>query len=199
MAELKPYRVEGVTGIILAGGKGTRMKGEDKGLILLNGKPFYQHVFACLQPQVAVVAISANRHQECYQQSGCDVFSDTLTGFAGPLAGMLSALHHIRTEWAVFASCDTPFLPQDLVKKLWQGKGQANIAWVRSHDRDHPTLALMHKSVASQLEEYLQRGDRKLMFFMREMAGNAVVFEDDQAFVNINTPEDLAAFQEAAQ
>lgn len=189
------YRVEDVTGIILAGGKGTRMKGEDKGLILLNGEALYQHVLARLRPQVGALFISANRHQDRYQQSGCDVFSDTLTGFAGPLAGMLSGLHYIKTEWAVFASCDTPFLPQDLVQKLWLGKGQASIAWVRSHERDHPTLALMNKSVASQLEEYLQRGDRKLMYFLSEMSGNAVIFDDDRAFTNINTPDDLAAFQ----
>ncbi|MGB9096332.1 molybdenum cofactor guanylyltransferase MobA [Erwinia sp.] len=173
------------------------MQGGDKGLVMLHGKPLYQHVLAILQPQVTQVLISANRHTERYQQSGCDVFADTFSGFAGPLAGMLTALKRINTEWAIFASCDTPFLPANLVSQLWQGKeDRAKVAWVQSGERDHPTLALVHRSLAPQLEAYLQRGDRKLMFFLQEMGGKAVNFEDERAFININTPEDLALFQD---
>lgn len=189
------HTTEDITGVILAGGKGSRMNGEDKGLVLLNGKPLYQHVLARLRPQVTKVIISANRHSERYRESGCEVFSDTFSGFAGPLAGMLAALQHSETEWAVFASCDTPFLPQNLVEQLWQGKREAKVAWVRSVDRDHPTLALLHRSVIPLLAAYLQRGDRKLMFFLKEMGGVAVSFEQAETFININTPEDLAIYQ----
>ncbi|QEW34202.1 molybdenum cofactor guanylyltransferase MobA [Erwinia billingiae] len=196
MTQPVKYRVEDVSGVILAGGRGARMQGEDKGLVMLNGKPLYQHVLATLQPQVAQVCISANRHHQRYQESGCEVFADTLTGFAGPLAGMLAALQRISTNWAVFASCDTPFLPRNLVSQLWQGKNaEAKAAWVRCAERDHPTLALVHRSLAPQLEEYLQRGDRKLMVFLTEVGGSAVNFDNQQAFINLNTPEDLALFQ----
>ncbi|MDW8847822.1 molybdenum cofactor guanylyltransferase MobA [Erwinia sp. MMLR14_017] len=182
---------EKVTGVILAGGKGSRMNGEDKGLINFRGEPLYRHVLARLQPQVAEVMLSANRNGECYQESGCRVLTDSFPGFAGPLAGMLAALQHITTDWAVFASCDAPFLPLDLVAQLWNGKSGAKAAWACSNGRDHPTHAIIHRDRAEMLEHYLQRGDRKLMFFLKEAGGIAVHFDDPEAFININTPEDL--------
>ena len=182
---------EKVTGVILAGGKGSRMNGEDKGLVNFRGEPLYQHVLTRLQPQVAEVMISANRNGERYQESGCRVLTDPFPDFAGPLAGMLAALQHITTDWAVFASCDTPFLPLDLVEQLWNGKSDAKAAWVCSHGRDHPTHAIIHRDKAKILEHYLQRGDRKLMFFLRETGGLAVNFADPGAFINMNTPQDL--------
>ena len=182
---------EKVTGVILAGGKGSRMKGEDKGLVNFRGKPLYQHVLARLHPQVAEVMISANRNGERYQECGCRVLTDSFPGFAGPLAGMLAALQHITTEWAVFASCDTPFVPLNLVEQLWKGKADAKAAWACSNGRDHPTHALIHRDQTELLKEYLQRGDRKLMFFLKEAGGVSVDFEDPDAFINMNTLEDL--------
>jgi molybdopterin-guanine dinucleotide biosynthesis protein A len=182
---------EKVTGVILAGGKGSRMKGEDKGLVNFRGEPLYQHVLARLQPQVAEIMISANRNGERYQESGCRVLTDSFPGFAGPLAGMLAALQQITTEWAVFASCDTPFLPPDLVVRLWNGKSDAKAAWACSNGRDHPTHAIIHRDRAEMLKHYLQRGDRKLMLFLQEAGAVTVHFDDPDAFININTPEDL--------
>ncbi|NIF24053.1 molybdenum cofactor guanylyltransferase MobA [Candidatus Pantoea multigeneris] len=192
-----PYGPQGITGVILAGGQGSRMGGEDKGLVLLNGMPLYQHVLARLRPQVSEVLISANRNLPLYASSGCPVVSDSFPGFAGPLAGILSALQAARSEWVAFCSCDTPAIPQDYIARLWAEKGSATALWVRTTQRDHPTLALIHRSVAADLEIFLHHGDRKLMLFLQQQKGHSVLFEDDEScFRNINTVEDL---QQAGQ
>lgn len=183
---------ETVTGVILAGGRGSRMGGEDKGLMLWQNQPLYQHVLQRLQPQVTTVWINANRNIEVYQQSGLPVISDTLAAFPGPLAGMLAALQQAETEWVVFTSCDTPLLPDNLVQNLWQHKGKASAVWARTEERDHPTLALLHRRIAGSLQRYLAGGDRKLMLFLQQAGGHSVLFERaEAAFRNVNYPEDL--------
>lgn len=185
-----------ITGVILAGGQSRRMGGEDKGLLLFHGQPLYQHILQRLRPQVDRLLISANRNVEQYRRSGVAVVSDTLPDFPGPLAGVLSALRAIETDWAVFCACDTPFVPDDYVARLWQHKGLAPAAWVRSLQRDHPALALVHRELADTLEDYLLSGERRLMQFLRQQGGEAVIFRDDEsAFSNINTPEDLARLE----
>lgn len=181
-----------ISGVILAGGKGSRMGGEDKGLIVWHGKPLYQHVLARLQPQVNEICISANRNLEVYQQSGHSVITDSLAGFPGPLAGMLSALRQAQHPWVVFTPCDTPAIPLNFVEQLVQQRGNAHAVWVRSHIRDHPTLVLIHRDLTSPLSDYLQAGKRRLMQFLHEQGGHAVLLSDDEsAFHNINSPEDL--------
>lgn len=183
---------ETVTGVILAGGRGSRMRGEDKGLILWQNKPLYQHVLQRLQPQVTTVWINANRNIEVYQQSGLPVISDTLSDFPGPLAGMLAALQQAETEWVAFTSCDTPLLPDNLVQHLWQHKGTASAVWARTEERDHPTQALLHRRLADSLQRYLAGGDRKLMLFLQQAGGHSILFEQEEtAFRNFNYPEDL--------
>ncbi|MDI9223377.1 molybdenum cofactor guanylyltransferase MobA [Pantoea sp. EA-12] len=180
------------TGVILAGGQGSRMGGQDKGLLELQGKPLYQHVLQRFMPQVNIVLISANRNIDRYQHSGCQVITDSMSDFPGPLAGMLSGLQNSKTEWVAFCACDTPWLPEDFVARLWQQRGNAPAVWVRSTQRDHPALALVHRSLADDLEAWLLRGERRLMQFLREHGGHAVTFTDpESAFRNINTPDDL--------
>ncbi|MBD8169627.1 molybdenum cofactor guanylyltransferase MobA [Erwinia persicina] len=181
-----------ITGVILAGGRGSRMGGEDKGLIPWQNKPLYQHVLERLQPQVTTVWINANRNIEVYQQSGFPVISDSLSDFQGPLAGMLSALQKAHTEWVIFTSCDTPCLPEDLTQQLWQHKKEARAVWARTEDRDHPTLALLHRGLAGSLQRYLAGGDRKLLLFLKQAGGHSVLFAHaESAFRNVNCPEDL--------
>lgn len=180
------------TGVILAGGQGSRMGGQDKGLLGLQGKPLYQHVLQRLRPQVDSVLISANRNIDQYQLSGCQVVPDSLADYPGPLAGMLSGLQHSQTEWVAFCACDTPWIPEDFVMRLWLQRGDAPAVWVKSLQRDHPTLALVNRSLADDLTKWLLRGERRLMQFMREHGGHAVPFAmDESIFRNINTPEDL--------
>ncbi|MBP2195746.1 molybdenum cofactor guanylyltransferase MobA [Pantoea cypripedii] len=181
-----------LTGVILAGGQGRRMGGEDKGLMLLRGEPLYQHVLRRFRPQVNIVLISANRNIDRYQASGSQIVTDSLADYPGPLAGMLSGLRHSKTEWVAFCACDTPWIPDDFVARLWQQKADASAVWVKSSLRDHPALALVNRCLADNLEASLLSGERRLMRFLQENGGHAVAFADpESAFRNINTPDDL--------
>jgi molybdopterin-guanine dinucleotide biosynthesis protein A len=186
-----------ITGIILAGGRATRMGGEDKGLVLLGNRLLYQHVLARLQPQVSQIAISANRNQARYQESGLPVISDLTSDFSGPLAGMLAGLQYATTEWVVFVPCDVPDFPVTLVEQLWQQRGTALAAYASDGERSHPTLTLLHTSLVPQLTDYLARGERKLMLFLSEVDAEPVIFSGQQAaFHNLNTPEDCSNWLE---
>ncbi|ACS87724.1 molybdenum cofactor guanylyltransferase MobA [Musicola paradisiaca] len=186
-----------ITGIILAGGKSSRMGGNDKGLIELKGKPIYQYVLERLRPQVDEILINANRHLERYQQSGYPVIGDINRDFAGPLAGIFTGLKSVHSDWAVFAPCDVPALPNNLVAKLRLSVGKSPAAYATDGKRPHPTLLLIHTSQIKPLEIYLQNGDRKLMLFLNNIGAVPVDFSDQpQAFRNLNTPEDLQSWRE---
>lgn len=187
---------QAISGVILAGGRSSRMGGQDKAQLQLQGKPLWQHVWQRLAPQVQDVSISANRNLALYQQNHLRTISDALPGYPGPLAGMLSAFQQIDSPWLAFSACDTPFIPEDYVARLWQQKQQAPAVWVRSQERDHPALALIHRQIIPELALYLANGERRVMHFLKRVGGHAVLFNDsEQAFVNINTPEELARYE----
>ncbi|HFT8658153.1 TPA: molybdenum cofactor guanylyltransferase MobA [Enterobacter cloacae] len=186
-----------IIGVVLAGGKATRMAGKDKGLQQLKGKPLWQHVADTLADQVAAMAISANRHIDIYQRSGYPVYQDTLGDYAGPLAGILSVMQQSESEWFVFCPCDTPFIPSCLVERLVQFRDGAPVVWVHNGERDHPAITLIHRSLVPALQDYLTAGERRVMVFMRQSGGHSVDFSDwKSAFVNVNTTEDLQTMQE---
>lgn len=186
-----------ITGVILAGGQSTRMNGNDKGLVRVAGKALYQHVLSRLAPQVAQIFISANRHLQGYQESGLPIITDLSADFPGPLAGMLAGLTHAQTEWIVFAPCDVPDFPLNLVEQLWLHKGDALAAYASDGERTHPTFALLHKSVVPDLTDYLASGQRKLMLFMAAITAQPVLFNGQQeAFHNLNTPEECLQWEE---
>ncbi|NUL39311.1 molybdenum cofactor guanylyltransferase MobA [Kosakonia sacchari] len=187
-----------VTGVVLAGGKASRMGGKDKGLQELNGKPLWQHVAERLAPQVTSLVISANRNLEIYRTSGLPVLTDTLDDFPGPLAGILSVMQQSNEEWFLFCPCDTPRIPTDLMTRLQKNRQHnAPAMWVNDGERDHPAIALVHRSVLPFLQDYLTSGERRVMVFMRRAGGHAVDFSDvKSAFANVNTPDDLAHWQE---
>ena len=186
-----------IIGVVLAGGRATRMGGKDKGLQLLNGKPLWQHVADALASQVSARVLSANRHIDIYQRSGLPVYQDTLADYPGPLAGMLSVMQQDRGEWFVFCSCDTPFIPACLVERMVQQRGDSPVVWAHDGERDHPTIALIHRSLIPALQDYLAAGERRVMVFMRQSGGHSVDFSDlKSAFVNVNTLEDLQTMQE---
>ena len=191
---MEPSRIQGA---ILAGGRATRMGGQDKGLVLLNHRPLWQYVYDGLAPQTDGVVISANRNIAEYQKSGSRVIQDTLPDFPGPLAGMLSVLESVNSEWFLFCPCDVPGIPRDLAKRLWVNKHHAPAAWVHDGERDHPTIALLHRSLGPALRNYLLAGERRVMVFLRQAGGVAVSFPGQHsAFANINTPQDLSTWQE---
>ena len=177
-----------ITAIILAGGQSNRMNGKDKGLMLLAEKPLYQHVIDRIKPQVSFVMINCNRHTDLYSSLGYFVFSDDLKGFLGPLSGIYSGLLRSTTDWNLFVSCDTPFLPEDLIARLIKFTTTHQAIYPFDGKNDHPTILLIHKNIIPQLKKYLDNGDRKLMLFLKQINAIAVDFsENPSGFTNINT------------
>src|SRR5438309_5604186 len=131
-----------VTGVILAGGQGSRMGGVDKGLQAFRGKPMVAHVIERLEPQVSEVLINANRNPEDYSRFGHRVIADEIEGFAGPLAGFERGLVHATHELVVTAPCDSPFLPLDLVARLHAAmvRDGAQLCVARTGDQAHPVF-----------------------------------------------------------
>lgn len=186
-------KLEQIIAVVLAGGRATRMAGQDKGLLLLNGQPLWWHVASRLAPQTGQVVINANRHFEDYQRSGLQVIRDTLPGYPGPLAGMLAAMQQCDGQWYLFCPCDTPFLPDDLAWRLWQAR-RGPAVWAHAGEQDHPTIALLHHSLAATLDDFLRRGERQVIRFLCAVGGHSVIFSAGaRHFINVNTPQDLCA------
>lgn len=186
-----------VTGVILAGGKASRMGGQDKGLLELKGKPLWQHVAHALRPQVDKLIVSANRNLEVYRASGLPVIQDCIADYPGPLAGMLSVMQQSDSDWFLFSPCDTPFIPDNLAERLISASENASAIWVHDGERDHPTIALIHRKIVPELQHYIDQGERRVMVFLKSLGGCSVDFSDSQqAFSNVNTPEDLARWEE---
>ncbi|MFC6376703.1 molybdenum cofactor guanylyltransferase MobA [Tatumella terrea] len=188
--------MENITGVILAGGAARRMGGKDKGLLIFKRQPLFMHVVNRFAPQVSALLISANRHQDIYAQSGYPCIADTLNGFQGPLAGMLSGLAQSENEWVAFSSCDSPCIPLHFVRDLWLGKGNAAACWLRSSQRDHPVFCLLNRQLLPSLQAYLDSGERRVLQFLRQHGKSVSVEYPEQAFVNINTEQELKAFEE---
>ena len=189
-------QVRVITGVVLAGGRATRMGGIDKGLQQLNGKALWRHVADSLEPQVTNLVISANRNLDSWQGSGYPIITDSLNDFPGPLAGMLSVMQQIESEWFLFCPCDTPFIPSFLAERLIQQKKSSPAVWVHDGERDHPAIALVNQEVIAELEIYLAGGERRVMVFMRKIGGHSVDFSDvKSAFINVNTLNDLQSMQ----
>jgi len=190
-----------ITGLILAGGRGMRMGGVDKGLQTLQGKPMIAHVIQRLQPQVDRIMINANQNLDRYREFNFPVWSDEKNDYAGPLAGMQAGLIHCETAYMLTVPCDTPMLPTDLVTQLATAleKSTADIAVAntKQHDRIHrqPVFCLMKKTVLTDLTTALERGLRKVDLWLAEKNLVDVVFDDEAAFANINTLEELNHIQ----
>lgn len=194
---LRLMQKDQITGVVLAGGRGTRMGTVDKGLQLLRGQPLALHVIQRLAPQVGRIAINANQNLERYQAFGFPVWPDTLQGFQGPLAGLHAALTHCETPYAASAPCDSPFLPSDLVARLAEAFAQADaevaVAATREGERlqRQPVFCLIKASLTPSLEAYLNAGGRRVDEWFRSLKMVQVEFEDNAAFGNINTLDEL--------
>ena len=189
---------EATTGLILAGGRGQRLGGVDKGLQPWRGLPLVDHALARLAPQVREVMISANRNASAYASRVTRVLADESDDFPGPLAGILAGLRAASTAWLAVVPCDSPRLPLDLVERLARGVGDAAGAVVQ---RDHgdgqlrlePVCCVLSTALADDLERYLADGGRKVEGWVSRHAAT-VLFDrpdDAPAFANINTLADL--------
>lgn len=187
-----PTKTQNITAVILAGGQGSRLGGLDKGLVKLNKVPLVKHLIDRVQPQVSDIIISANRNLKSYADFGLPVYQDDISDFAGPLAGILKALQQCKNEWLLTVPADSPFIPRDLAQRL--SKNIKDNKVVIPHDGKylHPTFALIHKSLASSLESFLQQGERKASVWMQQQTHAIVDFSDQaDAFININTEDEL--------
>lgn len=178
-----------ISGAILAGGRATRMGGDDKGLRQVAGHPLYWYAVQRLQPQVSSLHIIANRNLHSYAKSGFPVYPDSIPDFPGPLAGMLTALQRSPTEYLVCVPCDSPRFPHDLVTRLAQHIGDASCAIAHDGQQAHPVFALLHQRLLPAIHASLQQGERRLMTFFQQQHVVTVDFSDQAtAFVNVNTP-----------
>ena len=191
-----------ITGVILAGGLGRRMGRTDKGLQELRGQPMVHWVIERLAPQVAELLINANQNGERYAAFGHRVVPDQITDFAGPLAGLHAALSTATHPLVATAPCDSPFLPTDLVFRLFSALTAANadLTVARTFDQPHPVFCLCKRELLPHLTDYLASGNRKFDRWYSTLHVVEVPFDDEaDAFENINTREELCRFETASK
>jgi molybdopterin-guanine dinucleotide biosynthesis protein A len=182
----------GLGGLILAGGAGTRMGGEDKGWIAWQGAPLVTHVLGRLAPQVDRVFISANRNIDRYATLA-PVLPDLRPGLPGPLAGIEAGLSAAPGGYLLVVPCDTPRLPVDLAARLLAAVGNTRKpAFVTTPAREQPLFALLHTDLLPHLTATLDRDERRVLAWIRAIGATAVPFDDAAAFANLNTPQSLA-------
>ena len=189
-----------ITGVILAGGRGRRMEGSDKGLQQLRGRPMIDWVIERFAPQVDELLINANRNVERYAAFGHRVVADQIPDNAGPLAGLHAALSAATYPLVATAPCDSPFLPADLIFRLHSALTAANadLAVARTFDQPHPVFCLCKRVVLPYLTDFVAGGGRKVDRWYATLNVVEVAFDDKaEAFANINTLEELGRLDAA--
>ena len=199
-----------ITGLVLAGGRGSRMGGVDKGLQSFRGVPLAQHALQRLQAQVGPCMLNANRSLDTYESFGVPVHSDVLPDYAGPLAGFLTGLTHCTTDWLLTVPCDSPCFPRDLVQRMaaTADAEDAQIVLAAGPEvgrdgtlqvRAQPVFALLHRSLLPSLQAFVNEGGRKIDAWTAQHRQALCRFDqpsdDVQAFANANTLQELQALQ----
>jgi molybdopterin-guanine dinucleotide biosynthesis protein A len=188
--------IDNITGVILAGGRATRMGGQDKGLISWQGKCLVEHVSAIIRPQVSALFISANRNQSHYAKlCNCPVLTDTFGHYAGPLAGMATALQQAQTEYVLFVPCDSPQLSLQLASRLYFSlvANQAVISVADDGWRLHYVVALVKRALLPNLLTFLNQDQHQVSQWYAQHAWARADFADiPETLVNINTLEEYA-------
>ncbi len=193
MQRMRPERAS-ITGVILAGGQARRMDGRDKGLLPFAGRPLVEWVIESLRSQVGDLLISANRHPDIYAAYGVPVVPDLEPGFQGPLAGVLSAMNSVRTDWILTLPCDGPRPPSDLCERLADAlvKADAGLAVATDGNRTQPLYALLPVALADSLRGFLAGGERRVESWQSRHRVALAGFSDrPDCFVNLNTLADL--------
>jgi molybdopterin-guanine dinucleotide biosynthesis protein A len=189
-----------VSALVLAGGRGTRMGEVDKGLQPFRGQPMVARVLARLGPQADELIINANRNIEAYAAFGHPVVADAIDGFAGPLAGLHIGMTVASHPLLATAPCDSPFLPLDLVARLHAALDahQADLAVAKTFSQAHPVFCLTRRDLAPHLHAFLASGQRKIDKWYSTLSVVEVNFDDEEAaFANINTRDELAALEKS--
>ena len=195
-----------ITGIVLAGGRGSRMGGVDKGLQPFCGTPLALHTLRRLQQQVGVAFINANRNLLTYESFGAPVWPDAMADYPGPLAGFLTGFEHCTTPYLVTVPCDTPRFPDDLAQRLHGAliANQADIAMASAPEEDgqlrtQPVFCLLKHSLKDSLIQFINGGRRKIDAWTALHKTVVVPFnlpqDDPRAFFNANTLDELHSLE----
>lgn len=219
---VEPAELRCITGLVLAGGRGTRMGGLDKGLQHLHGMPLAEHALQRLQRQqggpLGGLMLNANRHLSIYTELaagyGAQRVSDSVPDYAGPLAGVLAGLEQCPTPYLLTVPCDSPRFPLDLAQRMLHGlqlaganpdnPSAAPVAMAAMQEMSalqlQPVFCLVHTSLCEALRTYLLQGGRKFGQWAQQHALQVVAFsppqDDPRAFANANTPEQLHALEQ---
>jgi molybdenum cofactor guanylyltransferase len=188
-----------ITGLVLAGGRGSRMGGLDKGLQSYRGSPLALHAVRRLAPQVGAVAINANRNIDAYEAMGAPVWPDVMADYPGPLAGFLTGLERCETPWLVTVPCDSPLFPDNLVQRLaaaFEADATLEIAMAATIEaggalKVQPVFCLLRSSLEASLMDFLHDGQRKAELWAARHKTELVRFDDAGAFANANTAAEL--------
>ncbi|WP_420410754.1 molybdenum cofactor guanylyltransferase MobA [Roseibium sp.] len=208
---ITPLTRDKVLGCVLAGGQSRRMGGGDKTLLDLNGKPMLEIILDRLSPQVPQIVLNANGDANRFSRFPYPVVSDSIAGFAGPLAGVLAGLDYARenlpdVSHVISVAGDTPFFPVDLVDRFLATTpaDKPVIALASSADKLQPVFGLWPVALAEDLHDWLAKGQSgKVLAFVDRHDSIEVAFELDQAtgldpFFNANRPDDLETARSAA-
>ena len=199
---------EDITGLVLAGGRGMRMGGADKGLQNFRGIPLALHTLIRLGPQVGEAMINANRNLSAYESFGVPVWPDGIADYAGPLAGFLTGLERCETPYLVTVPCDTPLFPQDLVARLAEAleREDAEIAMAAAREEDgamrpQPVFSLLRRELMESLIRFTQGGGRKIDAWTGQHRTVVVPFDrpgdEPSAFFNANTLAELHRLEQS--
>lgn len=181
--------------LILAGGRGQRLGGKDKGWIMWEGMPLIEHVFARLNAQDCMpdrILISANRNLDAYKQTGHTVFADERPEFPGPLAGIEAGLLRCKRNRLLVVPCDTPLIPKNLHEKLnqaFEDQPDVRAAYATTSAGPEPLCCLLDPLIGASLTHFLSRGHGSVVSWLQEIKAVAVEFPDPDEFRNFNTPE----------
>jgi molybdopterin-guanine dinucleotide biosynthesis protein A len=182
--------VANISCIILAGGRGRRVEGRDKGLIDYKNKKLIEHLIDALKPQVNEIIINANRNLDDYRQYGYPVISDDNKNFLGPLAGIDAALSHCQNEWVFITPCDMPLLPADIVSRLYQAVTTSALCMAETGGQLQPVF-LMNRKLHGSITESLQKGQLKLLYWAKSQSPSILTFSRLEDFSNFNFSSDF--------
>ena len=183
-----------ITVVILAGGQGRRMGGQDKGLIEYQHRPMISHIIDAIKLQTDQIIINANRNQDTYASYGYPIIADTYSGFQGPLAGFYAAMQQVTSPYILTVPCDGKVIIDDYVERMMDAlnEAQGDIAVATDGTRLQPVYALIPVKLQQSLQMFLDAGDRKIDIWYQQHKMIEVEFIADQdLFANINSPQDL--------
>ena len=179
-----------ITGILLAGGAGRRMGGADKGWLNWRGTPLIAQALTILRDDCAEIIISANRNLDRYAQWGYRVVSDPAKGFQGPLMGLAAGMAAASQPWVASIPVDSPRLPHDLVRRMWQAKEGRDLLVVRGAERWHAVICLCRRELWPHLQDYLDNGGRRAQDWFQDLPYASLTLSAE-ALYNCNHPEDM--------